>query len=245
MNRRAVRRVRLSSVLLGASILLGSALVLWGADTVARWSAESYLARQVQALTGVLDRPTVEVHGAFFLPQVFTGRYERVEVTLDDLRSGPLRLQQVTVDLHGVHVPFGDLLGQNTVPVYIEGSRERATLTVDDLNHYLDVTGRPISVRTAADGEVVVTGTASVFGQQVSASSRAVLGADEGNLSVRPTGLETATVLDGPGQLLLRQRFTFVIPMDSLPFGQRLTAIEVGEMGLELEARGTDLVVTP
>jgi len=245
MNRLAAVRVRLSTVLLAVSVLLGTALVLWGADAVARWSAERYLARQVQALTGVLDRPTVEVGGSFFLPQVFAGRYERVEITIDDLQSGPLRLQRLSADLTGVHLPFGDLLGQNTVPLYIEGSRERATLAIDDLNHYLDVTGRPISVRTAADGEVLLTGTALVFGQEVSASSRAVLGADEDNLSVRPTGLETGTVLDGPSRLLLRQRFAFVVPMDPLPFGQRLTGIEVGETALRLEARGTDVVVTP
>ena len=245
MNALAALRVRVSTMLLAASILLGTALLLWGADAVARWSAERYVARQVQALTGVLELPSVEVGGTFFLPQMLSGRYEHVEIGVEDLRAGPLRLERMTADLTGVHVPFSDLVGQNVVPIYIEESRERATLTFEDLNRYLDVTGRPVSVESGADGEVLLTGTAEVFGREVSGSSRAVVGAENGSLSVEPRRLDTGTTLDAASQALLRQRFTFLIPMDPLPFGQRITEIATGERAFEVEARGADLVVEP
>jgi hypothetical protein len=237
--------VRISTLLLAASTLVGTVLLLWGADALARWTAENYLARQVQALTGVLDRPSVEVHGTFFLPQVFAGRYEHVEITVEDLRSGPLRVDRMTADLTGVHLGFHDLLAQNSVPIYVEASREQATLSFDDLNRYLDVTGRPVSVTGGDPGEVLLTGTAEVFGRRISASSEAVLGAEDGDLSVRPTTLDTGTPLDGASRLLLAQRFTFRIPLDPLPFGQRLTSIEAGETALEIQMRGTDVVVEP
>ena len=238
-------RVRISTVVLAASVLLGTALLLWGADTLARWTVENYVARQVQALTGVLELPSVEVHGIFFLPQMLSGRYEHVEVGLEDLRSGPLRLERMTADLTGVHVSFGDLVGQNVVPIYIEASRERATLTFEDLNRYLDVTGRPVTVEAGPAGEVVLTGVVQVFGQEVSASSRVLVGAQDGSLSVRPTLLETGSALDEAGRALLRQRFTFLVPMDPLPFGQRITGIATGDTAFEVEARGSGLFVEP
>ncbi|NEK87548.1 DUF2993 domain-containing protein [Blastococcus saxobsidens] len=245
MNVLSALRIRISTAVLAASVLLGTALLLWGADALARWTAESYVARQVQALTGVLELPAVEVHGTFFLPQVLSGRYEHVEIAVEDLRSGPLRLERMTADLSGVHVSFADLVGQDVVPIYIEESEERATLTFEDLNHYLDATGRPVRVESAPAGEVLLTGTVEVFGREVSASSRVVVGADDGSLSVRPTGLETGTVLDAAGQALLRQRFTFLVPMDPLPFGQRIEGITTGETAFEIEAGGDGLLVEP
>ena len=238
-------RIRLSTVLLAASVLVGTALLLWGADALARWSVERYLAREVQALTGVLELPSVKVRGSFFLPQALAGRYEHVEVSLEDVRSGPLRLERMTADLTGVHVPFRNLVGQDSIPIYIEESQELATLTYEDLNRYLEITGRPVAVRSGPDGEVLMTGTAEVFGRDVAATSRIVLGAEDGNLTLRPTSLETGTVLDGPSQLLLRQRFAFRVPLDPLPFGQQITALEPGERALQIEARGSRIVVEP
>lgn len=240
-----IRTARTSTVLLALSVVFGTALLLWAADLVARWSVESYVERQVQAVTGALERPSVDVHGTFFLPQVLQGRYERVDVSIGELRAGPLRLEDVRAELTGVHVSFRDLLAQNPAPVYIEESRQRAVLTYEDLNRYLDVTGRPVTVEAAPDGEVVLTGTAEVFGREVSASAQAVLGSEDGALSVQPTAVDTGTVLDAASRLLLRQRFTFVVPMDPLPFGQQLTGIDAGEAGLEVEARGVGVVVRP
>ncbi|RZU34571.1 DUF2993 domain-containing protein [Blastococcus saxobsidens] len=238
-------RVRISTAVLAASVVLGTALLLWGADTLARWTVEGYVARQVQALTGVLEVPSVEVRGTFFLPQMLSGRYEHVEIGIEDLRSGPLRLERMTAELTGVHVAFRDLVGQNVVPLYIEESRERATLTFEDLNHYLDVTGRPVVVESAPDGEVLLTGAVEVFGQAISASSRIAVGTDDGSLSVRPTGLQTGTVLDGAGEALLRQRFTFLVPMDPLPFGQRIVAVAAGDTAFHVQAGGSGVVVAP
>lgn len=241
----SLQRVRLSTVLLAASVVLGTALLLWGADALARWTAERFVARQVEASTGVLQRPSVEVHGTFFLPQMFGGRYERVQISVEDVRSGPLRLERVTADLTGVHVPFADLVRSNPAAIYIERSRERATLTFDDINHYLDVTGRPVSVRGGPGDELVLSGTAEVLGQQVSASSRVVLGVEDGALTVRPTELETGTDLDGASRLLLRQRFSFRVPLDPLPFGQQIVDLVPGQTAVEVEARGTGVVVQP
>jgi LmeA-like phospholipid-binding len=238
-------RPRVSTIVLAAGILLGTGLVIWGSDVLARWGAESLLARHVQAATGVPERPSVEVRGAFFLPQVLSGRYDEVDIAADDLTSGPLRIGRLEAELRGVHLTFHDLLWQNSVPIYIEQSRERATLSYDALNSYLDATGRSVRIATAPAGETMLTGTFQVFGRGVSASAMAILAADAGDLTVRPTQVETGTELDGASRALLRQRFSFVVPMDPLPFGQRLTGIETTDTAVVVDAEGRDVVVQP
>jgi LmeA-like phospholipid-binding len=107
------------------------------------------------------------------------------------------------------------------------------------------VTGRPLQVDSAPDGDARLTGTIQILGRTVSASTRAELGAQDGALSVRPTQLDTATRLDRASELLLSQRFTFLVPLDPLPFGQQVTEIHPAERGIRVEAGGMDVIVRP
>jgi hypothetical protein len=227
---------------MGLAFVVATALLLWGADLLARWGAENLLARNIEEATGVPTRPSVDVSGTFFLPQVVQGRYDDVVITVRDLRSGPLRIEEVRARLAGVHVSFHDVLMQEPDPVWIENSVEEALLTYEDLNRYLDATGRPVTLDAAGD-EVRLTGTAEILGQRVSASTRAQLAVEDGALAVRPTELDTDTPLDPASSLLLGQRFTFVVPLDPLPFGQQLTDVEVTGSGLLARARGDDVVL--
>ncbi|MGY1634411.1 hypothetical protein ACI784_22150 [Geodermatophilus sp. SYSU D01186] len=49
------------TVALALTVVLGTVLLLWGADRLARWGAGSVLSRAVQEQTGVLDPPAVTV----------------------------------------------------------------------------------------------------------------------------------------------------------------------------------------
>jgi LmeA-like phospholipid-binding len=245
-GRRRLRTVLLGSpVVLGLSVVLGTALLLWGADRLARWGAESLLARNVQSSTGAPGRPSVDVHGTFFLPQVVRGRYDDVEITVRDLSSGPLRLAEVHARLSGVHLSFHDVLVQDLDPIGIDRSVEEASLTYADLNRYLQLTGRPLSVAPADGDGLRLTGTVDVLGRSISASTQVRLSVRTGALAVAPTQLATDTPLDAATGLLLGQRFTFLVPLDPLPFGQVLTAVEVGEGGLVVRAGGNDVVIRP
>ncbi len=239
------RRPRRSTLLLAASVLLGIVLVLWGADRLARWGAETVLAGRIAVETGVATRPEVQIEAPFFLLQVVRGRYDDVHITLEGVGSGPLRIERLEAQLSGVHLSFHDLLTRTPVPVYIEESQERATLRYEDLDAYLEATGRPVRIEGTADGEARLTGSVRILGREVSASAQAELAAEDGQISVRPTQLDTGTALDRASELLLQQRFAFSVPMDPLPFGQRLTTIEPQESELVVEARGSEIVVGP
>jgi hypothetical protein len=45
--------------------------------------------------------------------------------------------------------------------------------------------------------------------------------------------------------VLLGERFTFLIPLDPLPFSEQVTDIQVQEQGFLIRAHGEDLLVTP
>lgn len=242
---RRSRRPRTSTLLLAASVALGVALALWGADRLARWAAEDLVARNVQLATGVVETPQVEVHGAFVLPEVLSGRYDRMDVVLENLRAGPLRFDRVEAELSGVHVPFHDVLTRDVDVMLLERTREVATLGYDDLNTYLEVTGRPLRLTGTPDGDVVLAGTVEVLGRRLSATARAVLAAADGDLAVRPTQIDTGTFLDEASELLLQQRFTLRVPLDSLPFGQDVIGVDTGEDRVTVEGRGTTVVLTP
>lgn len=239
------RRPRRSTLLIAASVVLEVALLLWGADRLARWGAESVLTDRIAVEAGVATRPDVDIESPFFLLQAVRGRYDDVQVTLEGLGSGPLRIERLHAELSGVHLPFSNLVTRSPVPVRIERSREEATLRYEDLNDYLAATGRPVRIESAAEGTARLTGSVGLLGREVSASARAELAAEDGRISVRPTQLDTGTALDRASALLLQQRFAFAVPMDPLPFGQRLTDVDAQESHLVVEARGSDIVVNP
>lgn len=239
------RPSRRSTLLLAATVLIGIVLLLWGADRLARWGAQTVLAGQIEARTGVLTRPQVEVNGPFFLVQMVRGRYDDVDVTVEGLGPGPLRIQRLQAELVGVRLSFHALLTRDTVPIYIESTREQALLRYEDLNSYLEATGRSVRLESAPDGAARLTGSIRILGQEVSASAQAGLAAQDGRISVRPTQLDTGTGLDRASRLLLQQRFSFSVPLDPLPFGQRLTAIDPQDSGLMVTARGSGVLVQP
>ncbi|MCV2490371.1 DUF2993 domain-containing protein [Geodermatophilus sp. YIM 151500] len=238
------RRSRVRVAVLLVSAVIGVAVLLWGGDRLARDVAERLVAREVQRVTGTFATPQVQVHGASFLLQAVRGRYDRVDVTARGLSSGALRLDRVEATLTGVRVPFRDLLLRDPDVLVVEETVERALLSYPDLNRYLQFTSRPYTVRPADDpAEVEITGTVQVLGRNYDATVDAGLGAEGGALTVTPSRVDTGSDLDAAAELLLGERFTFLVPLDPLPFGQVVTDVAVEEDGVLVRAAGEDVVV--
>lgn len=225
--------------------LICMVLLLWAIDWAAKRGAQSLLADQIQTATGTAGTPVVQIHGSLFLPQVIRGDYRDVEVNLSDVSSGPLRIKSVHADLMGVHLPFHDVLTRTVSRVIVERATEVAFLSYDDLNRYLSVTGHHVKIAPSEDGAVRLTGSVRVLGKSVTASADAHIASQDGALAVFPVGLHTETSLDKASRILLGQRFTLVIPLDPLPFGQQITGITAQNTGVVVNALGTNVVVTP
>ena len=244
-RRDRLRDPRTATVVLALSVVFGTLLLLWGSDWLARIGAQSLLASTVQDETGTTTEPEVTINGSFFLPQVLRGRYDDVQIDLEDVSSGPLRIHTLHARLTGVHLPFHDVLVRSSNQIVIDQAAEQALLTYDDINAYLAFTGRSVTVEPTNTGDVRLTVTAQILGQTITASTDAQISAQDGALALSPTKLNTDTVLDASSELLLGQRFTFQIPMDPLPFGQHITDIHPQDTGLAVLATGSNILITP
>ena len=233
-------------VVLVVTALLVVALLLGAADRVARGAAESLISRELKRLTGTEGAPEVDLHGSWFLVQALGGRYDRVDVTVRGLSSGPLRIDRLDAELSGVRLPFSELVRRNPGVVAVETAATSALLEYEDLNRYLDFTGRSYTVRPGGGPqEVHITGRVRVLGRDYDVSADAVLGAESGALTVSPVRLQTGTDLDRPAELLLTQRFTFRVPLDPLPFGLRVTDIAAGPDGVVVRTTTEAVVLRP
>ncbi len=240
------RRSTSDMVVLMVTALVAVALLLGGADRLARSAAESLISRELQRLTGTERVPEVELHGSSFLVQALSGRYDRVDVTVRGLSSGSLRIERLDAQLSGVRLPFSELVRRNPGVLAVETASTHAVLNYEDLNRYLEFTGRPYTVQPGEDPrEVEITGRVQVLGRDYDVSADAVLAAESGALSVSPVRLETGTDLDRPVELLLGQRFTFRVPLDALPFGQRITDIAAAPEGVVVRTAAEAVVLRP
>jgi hypothetical protein len=245
------RRRRLSPkrrrLLLQALGVIGVvALLLWGADTMARIGAQTLLSRNIQDATGVEVPPEVDVEGIFFLPQVIRGAYSEVHVTTEDVTGGPLRIDRVESQLSDVRVPFHDVLVRDIRRVGIGRSEENLELTYEDLNTYFATTGRRLTVAPGRDGTVRVSGNVEIVNQTVPLSADATLSVEGDALRISPESLNTGSgSLDAASRLLLRNRLRLLVPLGTLPFGHQLTGARADSDGVHLTATGSDIVVQP
>ncbi|WP_324277673.1 DUF2993 domain-containing protein [Blastococcus brunescens] len=230
MGRAHRGRTWLVTVLVGA--VLGTGLLLWGLDRLARSTVQALLAEELQEATGTVQTPTVEVQGGPVLLQALRGRYEEVAVTMGQVSNGPLTFDRVQAELHGVHLSFHDLLVRDADAVVFERSAADASLSYDALDRYLRFTGRPMTVRPegpATADELRLTATGQLLDRPYDASATAVVEPTTGALVVRPTEVRTDRQLDRSAELLLAERFRFRVPLDPLPFGQEVADVELGE----------------
>ena len=243
-RRLSLPRRRLLLQVLGVVVVVG--LLLWGADTLARVSAQTLLARNIQDATGVEVTPEVDIHGIFFLPQLIRGAYSDVHVTTVGIESGPLRIAQVESQLSDVRVPFHDVLVGDIRRVGIGGSVEDLDLTYEDLNAYFAATGRRLVLAPGRDGAVRISGSVEVANQTVPLSADATLSVEGDALRISPESFHTGSgALDAASRFLLGKRFQLLVPLGTLPFGHNLTGVRADPDGLHLTATGTDILLEP
>ena len=245
-HRGALSPARRRVLLQTTGVIVVVALLLWGADTLARIGAQTLLARNIQDATGVEVLPEVDVRGVFFLPQVIRGAYSDVQVTTQGVTGGPLRIDRVESRLSDVRVPFHDVLVRDVRRVGIGRSVENLDLTYEDLNAYFAATGRRLTLAPGRDGTVRLSGSVDVLNQRVPVSADATLSVEDDVLRISPQSFDTGSgSLDAAGRLLLGKRLTLLVPLGTLPFGHHLTGVTADPEGVHLTAEGTDILVEP
>ncbi len=242
----AARRRRRRTAIEAVILTIGIGFLFWGADALARTGAESLLERNIQDVTGVVETPHVELHGPFLLIQAIRGAYDEVEVSVVDVRSGPLQVRRVEATLQDVRLPFRDLVLRDIRRVGIGTATDRVTLQFSDLNDYFEVTGRPLRLTGGEDGSVAMSGSFNVLGQSIPVDAQVDLSVDDSQLRITPRQIDTGdAALSQAGRLLLDQRLNLTVPLDTLPFGQQLTEITSDQEAIYLRARSTGVILRP
>lgn len=240
-GRRARRRV-IEVFLVTVSLVL----LFWGADALARVGAETLLEQNLQEVTGVVERPEVEIEGPVLLPQVLRGSYQEVHVSLVGIRSGPLRVDRVESRMFDVRVPFRDVVLRDIRRVGVGRSVDEINLRFQDLNSYFEITGRDVRLDRTATGQVEMRGFFSVLGQTVQATTKVNLSVDGSQLRVTPGRIDTAGAsVSSARRLFLQQRLTFTVPLDTLPIGRDLTELDIVDDGLHITAEGRRVILRP
>jgi hypothetical protein len=196
------------------------------ADRVAVVAADNVVAARIKTDQNLSQRPHVSIHGFPFLTQALGGRYDDVTLTLHDLHDTAVPVRTLTVDLHGVHVPLGAVTSQHLSRVPVDRATATILLSFSGLNSYLGdkhlvVTGTP-------NGDIKVTGTATVLGRTVTASGT-------GRIEVRGSDL---VVTVGHG-------LDFTIPLSGLPFRIALVEAKATKAGIVVQATASGLVLHP
>lgn len=238
-------RYRLPTRLIAQLLVVAAAyaLVGWGLDWLSRVGAQSLVARSIQHAEHLTIRPDVDVRGWFFVPQVVTGDYGEVDVRVQGVQDGPLRLDDIHAQLYGVHVPLHDVVTRGVTAVPVDRTHEIVTLTYTDLNAYLRDQGEQLTVSDGPPGQVRITAHLTVLGRAIGVSADADVHALPGHLEITPTQLDTGGPLDAATRVLLGRRLTFDVPTAQLPFGQKVTDIRPRPDAIMVEAAGHHIVL--
>lgn len=229
-------------LLVALVLLLALALV---ADRVGAQLASSTVAERVQESTALTQPPQVDIHGFPFLTQAVAGRYDRVEVSATDVPAGELRFDRLDATLSGVHVPLSQALSGSVERVPVDEVQARALVGYDQLSQRSG--DRQLRVTPAEDGERVrVTGSVEVLGRTLSAVAVSRVEVVDGAIVVTAEEFEVgAAAADTLFTNALRGRLDLSIPVTGLPYGLRVTGLQVEPDGVVVQATATDTVLSP
>lgn len=221
-------------------VLLGLLLV---ADRASAALAARAIAEQVQSGTRVTTEPEVDVGGFPFLTQALAGRYEQVQVRVRDVPAGELRLSRLDATLTGVQVPLSEAVSGRVQRVPVERVRARALVPYAELARRSG--DRRLTVEPAGE-RIRVTGSVQVLGRTLTATAVSRVEVVQGDLVVTAESYEVGS--EAADDLLTRalgDRLDLRIPVAGLPYGLRVTGVDVQPGGVSVLASATDIVLSP
>lgn len=213
-----MRRLLLSLVLVIGVLAL--------ADRAAAFAAQRVVAERIQADQSLAVRPGVSIGGFPFLTQLFGGHYDRVDVTVRDLRRGDLDIAKVVAHLKDVEVPFSDVLHQHVDRIAVKRASAEVDLDYTDLNRLLG--GKHLTMSRGTDGRAHVSATASV-----------------GPAGVRIDGDFPLTVQGSALVIALPAGQSVQIPLPSMPFGIKLQSARAESSGIVIRCSTSSFVLHP
>jgi LmeA-like phospholipid-binding len=225
--------------LLAVVLVLGALLV--GADRLGEQLAEGAVAKEVARSQGLPQRPDVEVTGFPFLTQALRGRYDAVDVRVEQLTAGGAAVQDLVAHLHGVQVPLRSAIAGSVAQVPVEAVD--ATGRVSYAAIASAAGDRRLTVTPAGD-LVKVTGEVDVVGRTLRASAFSTVRLDGQTLVVSAQRFDVGSgKADDLLRTALKDRFDLRVKIGALPYGLQLTGLTLAPDGVRLTATGGPTVL--
>ncbi|MFF2083777.1 DUF2993 domain-containing protein [Nocardia sp. NPDC058176] len=214
------------------------AIALVAGDRVAVVLAQNEIARAIAAEYDLPDQPSVAIGGFPFLTQAVEGTYRTIDVGVGDWTGGDTTVNDLDVTLSDVSAPLADVIDRRTSSLVAATATATAVVPYDTVQNFA-----PSGVESISDSPegLRVTGTFSVQGIPVPATVFVTVTPTADGIEVTPVSAQPA--IGGPTipLALLRQTLTFVVPLEQLPLGARLTEIQPGAEGLHVTAVAHDV----
>lgn len=213
--------------------------LLVGADRIAAYVAAQQVAGKIRTSAMLAADPKVKITGFPFLTQAFAGRYDRIDVTADDVDRGGVRLIHFTTSLYGVQLPLSDALGGRVQSIPVDRLTGQAVVGYVDLKS----SGRML-VFTPDGDRVKVTGSISVLGQDISASASSTVSLDGNDLVLTPQSVSAAGQSSNLIGDAIKGAFRVRVPLGRLPYGLKLTGVKATAAGVVVSAESGPTVLT-
>ncbi|MGW0563661.1 LmeA family phospholipid-binding protein [Streptomyces sp. NPDC003016] len=230
--------MRALRILLVVAVILGGIFV--ALDRLAVNMAESEVAKRIQSRQGLTGAPDVSIKGFPFLTQVAAKRFDRVDVTLEDIEASAaghrLRIGEMTAELHDVRVR-GSVTGFSGATA--DRATGRALISYEDLSEAAE---DDVSLSYGGNGKVKVTGSAEILGRKITRSVLSSVSLVDGDtIRVRADEVpgEGIPGLEG----MIRERTDFDRQVSGLPEGIELEKAEATEDGAKISVTGTDVAL--
>lgn len=229
---RAPRRRRRGRVWLIIIAILAALLV--GADRVAASITEDRLAAKIQSSQHLSQKPSVSIGGFPFLTQVASRNFGHATVDIADFTSGGVPIAHIRADLTGVHVSSG--YNSATVDTLVGTATLDYSAVSQVLSRDISQIGQ-VNLRQGTGNQVKAS--YSVLGVTISADVAVNL-LSGNTLEFKTTKVNTP--LSGLG--ISTSGFDVKVPLNGLPFGMRLSSLNVTSTGVDISATGTNVPLT-
>jgi hypothetical protein len=223
-------------LLIAVIILAG---LLLAADRIGVVVADHEVADKVQTAYHLPAKPSVSVKGFPFLTQVVSGNYHDIQVSVGQLTTNNVTVDDLVAQLTGVHAPVRDLTGNHSADISAAQVTGTATVPFSSVRRRL-----PAGVQLSPDGSgVKLSGTVRYLGLSLPVSADAALSPSGSGIAVTPTRI---TVANGSSALssLVSGQFRFVIPVTGLPLHLVVKSVSVVPGGVRVSAAAANVAFT-
>lgn len=251
----AERKRRWGRILLVLALIV--VVLLVAADRIGVLVAERTIASQAsdqlasQQIT-TSSKPSVKIVGFPFLTQVAAGKYQEIDINLDDPTSRGVRLDDLDVVATDVTAPASSLMSGDAA-VTADKVSGTAHISWTSVQQLVDLSGlsrygldpKLLRIEPAGAGKIRLSGPVTILGTSFTAVATGAVSVASGNLHVGIESMQASgdNVPSAVNQQLnqLKSLLTFDIKIPPLPYQLSVDSVNATSAGVQINASAHDV----